>query len=245
MDSQSCREELLSFAVELWNVEQASEVLSLFKVRAARFGFPVFAFGEFDSAQPWRSTMHVVEWPREWFELYMRDGLFEQDPLLDFVSRGFAPFTWTERKELGGLTRAQVRGFDAARGFGWGGGLTVSLPRVGSRFGMLSLAGAEDQHVSAEARATLAAMATLVYERVRGLAGAQKVRPPYPSGLTNRELDALAYVAGGLSDSAIAAKLGISRSTAHEHVEAAKRKVGVRTRAEAVAIAVAVGAITP
>ena len=245
MDSQACREQLLSFSIALWKAAEPADIVALFKERAAEFGFPVFAFGEFDSGQPWRSTMHVVEWPPEWFQLYMRDGLFELDPLLDLVRRGFTPFTWTERKELGGLSRAQIRGFDAAREFGWRGGLTISLPRGGNRFGMLSLAGSDDTHVSAESRATLATMATLAYERLRSFSAINNIRSPYTSGLTDRELDSLAYVACGLSDAGVANKLGISRSTAHEHVESAKRKLGASTRAEAVALAVALGAIIP
>lgn len=242
---EACREELLSLAVELWGAVQPAEIVALFKARAARFGFANFAFGELDFATPSRSVIHVVEWPSEWFELYIRDRFIEQDPLLDLVSRGSSPFTWTERKEAGGLTRAQTRGFDAARDFGWGGGLTISLPRGGTRFGMLSLAGADDDHLSSEPRAALAAMAMLAYERFRSLAGVQDARPRYSAGLTHRELDCLSYVACGMSDASVAEKLGISQSTAHEHVEAAKRKLGARTRAEAVAVAVALGSVNP
>ena len=61
------------------------------------------------------------------------------------------------------------------------------------------------------------------------------------SALTLRELDCLRLVAGGHSDKEIAVILGIAQSTAHEHVEAGKRKFKVSTRAEAAAVGVSLG----
>jgi LuxR family quorum sensing-dependent transcriptional regulator len=244
MSGSTFQEHLFSFIHELWNAGTAEEVIASFKARSTSLGFPVFAFGELDAAHPNRSAMHVVEWPADWFKLYLHDRFFEHDPLMDFVIQGHVPFTWSERKAAGGLTRAHIRGFEAARNFGWRGGLTVSLPRGGTRFGILSLAGPEDDHLSADEKAALSAMSVLAYEKLRGLAGVQDAKPPYAAGLSHRELDCLKYVACGLGDGAIAEKLGISVSTTHEHVERAKRKLGTRTRAHAVAIAVLLGLIT-
>jgi DNA-binding CsgD family transcriptional regulator len=87
-------------------------------------------------------------------------------------------------------------------------------------------------------------VSVLYYERVRGLlTGVQ--RPRNAAGLTVRELDCLGYVAGGLNDSEIGEKLGISQNTVHEHVERAKRRLAMRSRAEAVAIAVSLGLVAP
>ena len=61
--------------------------------------------------------------------------------------------------------------------------------------------------------------------------------PAPPSPLTARQRDVLAHCALGKSDWEIAQLLGISPVTAHEHVETAKRKLGVRTRVQAVALA--------
>lgn len=69
---------------------------------------------------------------------------------------------------------------------------------------------------------------------------AGRLRPDRPL-LTPRERDCLSYVADGLSDQAIADRLGIGASTAHAHVENAKRKLAAKTRAQAVARAFARG----
>jgi DNA-binding CsgD family transcriptional regulator len=60
-------------------------------------------------------------------------------------------------------------------------------------------------------------------------------------GLSDRERDCLAYVAQGLCDADIAAKLDIAQSTAHFYIEKAKRKLGAKTRAQAVAHLIAAG----
>jgi DNA-binding CsgD family transcriptional regulator len=54
----------------------------------------------------------------------------------------------------------------------------------------------------------------------------EKVRP----ALTPRQRDCVILVARGSTDEQIAAMLGISKLTAHKHVEAAKRRYGVTTR---------------
>jgi DNA-binding CsgD family transcriptional regulator len=48
--------------------------------------------------------------------------------------------------------------------------------------------------------------------------------------LTPRQRDCVLLVARGNSDEEIARTLGISRLTAHKHVEAAKKRYGVTTR---------------
>ena len=60
-----------------------------------------------------------------------------------------------------------------------------------------------------------------------------------PSGggvrLTDRERDALAWVAKGKSDWEISRILGVSEATARFHVDNARRKLGAANRAHAVA----------
>jgi DNA-binding CsgD family transcriptional regulator len=55
----------------------------------------------------------------------------------------------------------------------------------------------------------------------------------WPSGLSDREVEVLRLVAGGLSNREIAAALSISPRTAEHHVQHVYAKIGVSTRAGA------------
>lgn len=59
---------------------------------------------------------------------------------------------------------------------------------------------------------------------------------------TKRERQVIALIARGATDERMGQALGISRSTAHKHVQSAMRRAKVKTRSQLVAAAAAVGA---
>ena len=67
--------------------------------------------------------------------------------------------------------------------------------------------------------------------------------PPLAESLTPRELDVLELVAGGLTNKAIAGRLGISEHTVKFHLNAILGKLGAQSRTEAVVRATRLGLI--
>jgi putative nucleotidyltransferase with HDIG domain len=66
-------------------------------------------------------------------------------------------------------------------------------------------------------------------------------RTAWPAGLSDREVEVLRLVAGGLSNRAIAEQLVISQRTAEHHVQHVYDKIGTSTRAAAAMFAMAHG----
>ena len=82
-------------------------------------------------------------------------------------------------------------------------------------------------------------LSTAVVRRLLDLAGGGSTEP-LPE-LTRRERQILELVAAGLSNLAIAARLGVSPNTVGSHMKRLYQKLGVRSRAQATARAVAHG----
>jgi DNA-binding CsgD family transcriptional regulator/tetratricopeptide (TPR) repeat protein len=101
------------------------------------------------------------------------------------------------------------------------------------------------QQMGARPAATIAAR-RLRELGVRGIVrGPRRATRRNPANLTTRELDVLALVADGLSNSEIATHLFLSPRTVDHHVSAILRKLGVPTRGRAIAAASATGILSP
>ena len=77
------------------------------------------------------------------------------------------------------------------------------------------------------------------------LPGAQPQPPPELARLTERELEILTLLAGGLSNAELAERLFLSETTVKTHVSSVLRKLGLRDRVQAVVLAYQVGLARP
>jgi DNA-binding CsgD family transcriptional regulator len=215
---------------------------AVFKSAVQAYDIDVFACGEIDLLNKSVVVFHIIEWPDDWRNYYMRSRLFEFDPTVDRLSRHRTPFTWTELRRERRLDNAGLEAFRQAARYGWREGLVVPVDRGGSFCGLVSLVGRSPRFPAHE-RLQLCLMSECLLGRLRALGPPDKYPVP-PSGLSPREVEAVRHVALGRTDAEIAAALKISRTTAHQYVETARRRLNARTRAHLAAKAVTLGLAT-
>ena len=135
--------------------------------------------------------------------------------------------------------RAYAEYWEALAGFGVIETLGVPMIGLGPNASMLSI-WFERRDLSPREETAIKMASLMLAGRIRDMVD---VNAPPPPRLTQRENDAIAFVADGKSDWEVSVILGIGQSTAHTHIENAKRKLGATTRAQAVARAVRLGLV--
>jgi DNA-binding CsgD family transcriptional regulator len=171
-----------------------------------------------------------------WIDHYAVNGFVRADIVIDETLRSLDPFIWSELPQRRPGQRARV--FEECGRFGCPDGFTIPVQGPDGRRGLISLAAASSLSSLREVgRTELIRLAEAAYAEAWTLA---KYKPGVPLGLSAREQRALLLVADGQDDAAIARIMSISTSTAHAHVERAKRRLGASTRAQAVAMAIRV-----
>lgn len=211
---------------------------------ATALGFEHFLYGLRIAVTLARPCQFVLSgYPKGWRSYYDEQGYMMIDPVLTKAASSVVAFGWDELdRNKPAVQRLFV---DAAR-FGLAHGLSVPMHCINGEFGVMSLARAKPLPTGAR-RLKLFQRAQwltgLIQEKMRQLIlESETAREPR---LTARERDCLRLAAQGLTATAIGERVGIAESTVVFHLNAAERKLGVRTRNHAIARAIAVGAIEP
>lgn len=229
------------FYAELQEQRDVASCASLFKAVVEPFGFDAFACGEIDIADRDRNVFYVVEWPESWRNFYVNSGLIERDPLLDALKFRDRPFSWSELRRDRKLSQVGRDALRLVAEHGWTEGLAVPVSRGGTRYGLVSLVG-HSAALTDYQRSALALISECLLTRVRSL-GRLCDFPVPPAGLSGREIECLRLVALGHSDIEIAKTLGISPSTAHQHVESGRKRLKAKSRGQMTALGVSLGII--
>ena len=218
-----------------------ADLTSAFRAALTPLGIDTFSAGEVDTAHRSRATFTVIDWPESWRRFYFSSGILDRDPLVENLGlyQG-RPFTWADLRADRRLAQLGTEGLDLAAEAGWRDGLAVPLHRGGTHYGIVSIVARDiipDAH-----RQIMIPLCLAFHSKIGPLARRDGFAMP-PAGLSPREVEAIALVVKGKSDRQIGEALGISTTTAHEHVERAKRRLDTHTRAELGAVAVALGIV--
>jgi LuxR family quorum sensing-dependent transcriptional regulator len=222
---------VLDFVVAIEKLNSADEVWNSFVRFAARFELPFAALVDLPGpGEDLKDTAIYLSCPSEWRTRYFERNYFRNDPAALHLGRTTDPYTWADMLACPDYTPAQRRIVYEASEFGMQAGLVVPLVGLGTRIGIVEVAGSNTT-LSTREKAELRLAAASAHSRIRAVGNPQtNMLPP----LSDREREVLQWAAIGKSDWEIGEILSISEKTANAHIENVKRKYGVTSRVHAV-----------
>lgn len=208
-------------------------------------GFRHFACcSHVDPFHPPRDAVMVHNYPQGWVRTFSEARLYEIDPVLERAGSSLFPFFWDEAFRSGSLTPPQRSILADAAGYGLTHGYTIPLHLSWLPGTLRASCSVIPDGEGIDTRSYLAVEALAKYFYIFS----SRARAPWLRGsreeLTLRERQCLALVAQGKDDWTIGRVLGMGVSTAHYHIEQAKRRLGVSTRPQVIAQALMAGQLT-
>ena len=171
---------------------------------------------------------------------YFAGGLYARTPAFRWAQQNSGACTWgwieaaLRKGELSADEAAAVR---QNAEMGISAGITVSFPETSSRskgaLGMIADPGLDHAAVDAiweEKRQEILAVANMMHLKIVNLPGANRRRP-----LTQRQREALEWVADGKTMQDVAILMGVSPAMVEKHLRLAREALDVETTAQAVA----------
>lgn len=209
----------------------------------ADLGVTHFAYGQATGADGARAPMiafgrgHLT-----WRAHYQAANLVSCDPSFPRALQSADPFTWRALHRRVARDRDAARVFLEADAFGLPDGLVVPIHHLnGSSAAVVLIA---DTVLDWSPRESAVAHMLAIYFAAHG----RNLAAPTPAApkllLTPRQRECLQWVRAGKTDWEIGVILGLSEYTVIEHLEGARKRLGVRTRAQAVIEAISRGQIS-
>lgn len=217
------------------------ELVAAFVQVLDALGFRYFACcSHVDPARPPRRAVVLHNYPAAWVRDFSEMELYDIDPVFMHASRVTLPFFWDSPAFLAGLTAPQLQILAEAAQFGIANGYTVPIhsPFSLGAFSASCSVVPDSKTIDSSAYAAVQLMSGYLYEAAYRDLNPKDAEPVHPE-LSRRERQCLELAAQGKSDWVVGKILGISERTVHNHIESAKRRLGVATRVQAIVQALA------
>lgn len=178
----------------------------------------------------------------DWRQHYDASGFTDRDELLTYGLTSDAPTTWNTFRRGRAIKGRKAEIYEDARAFGLNDGF---YPPIRQRDGSMVAVSMMASQELPQTRTTLAAlhMLAIYYHMAADRLGLMQwlapLSEPERPVLTPRQLECLRWVAAGESASKIGRILALSEHTVNEHLQGARKRLGVRTTTQAVTAAIA------
>lgn len=196
-------------------------------------GFSAFAMGHHvDLSSAVTDAVRITSYNADWIDHLIERCYYAEDPIHLASTKRANGFSWSDVGDIIRLTPRHKQILTEAAGFGLSAGFTVPVHVPGEYHGSCSFAASSADHLHENSLPLAQLCGTFAFEAARRIMRArhQIQNQPVPD-LTPRQLDALVLVGRGKTDGEIGDILGVSKATAHEHVEGARKAYGNAQRA--------------
>jgi len=183
-----------------------------------------------DPLRPGAGAVVALDYPKDWVALYSERRLDRIDPVFRHAGHSTRPFFWDDPAFRASLDGTESELMDEAASVGIADGYTIPIHAPAALPASCTLL-PDSRRIDRASFHAAHLMAAYLHEALTHAA-------PRPIlALSRRERECLELAAQGKSDWVIGQLLGISERTAHNHLEHAKRRLGVASRTQAVVLA--------
>lgn len=218
------------------------ELKLLFATALGELGIRYFACCQHvDPSNPRNAALVFQNYPAEWVRYYSESGHFRNDPVFRFADERLVPFHWNDPEFRASLSQAQREILIEAAKYGIVNGYTVPVRPPGAQTASCSVVPDDAAGIDPGTGQAVFVMASFMFDALlRAKFECCAVRSIV---LSERERQCLELAAQGKDDWTIGLLLRISERTAHNHIERAKRRLGVGTRVQVIVRALCEGKI--
>jgi LuxR family quorum-sensing system transcriptional regulator CciR len=211
----------------------------------SELGFSQFAMGHHvDLSRPAHDAIRLTSYDSDWVDHIVERGYFVDDPIHLASTQKTRGFVWSEVENIIELTPRHKQILAEAAGFGLAGGFTVPVNIRGEYNGTCTFAARTTDRFSHNSLFVAELCGTFAFEAARRIIHSRLRSASWSTpDLTPRQREALVLVGRGKSDHEIGRLLGVSKATAHEHVEGARRAYGNPQRPSLIAQALFDGVV--
>lgn len=221
------------FAERAASCSSLSQLRSALKQACGQLGFDYFALLHHSSLdKPAGRLVRIDNYPDEWVDELVGEGLAADDPVHFASRRSNAGFSWAEIGSIVELSRRHRSILSRSTHFGLGNGFTVPANVPGEPSGSCSFAVQRGRALPKRKLMCAELVGVHAFRAARRIQCLPRRRGrPH---LSRRELECLRLAAAGKTDFEIALILGIAHETARQYLKRARAAYDVVTRSQLV-----------